>query len=106
MILAIPASKNKPDARVDERFARCACFCLYDTATRHTEFRENELKDESGGVGPQVVEFLVSCGVGKVCAVEIGPKAQDMLDRLQIETEILTGNQTVREIIDLHTNKK
>jgi len=101
MKIAIPASSDKSEVFVDERFGRCPFFCFYDNETKKIEFKENNLKNGSGGVGPQVVEFLANSGVNKVYAVEFGPKAKDVLDTLKIETQVIKSGQTVSEIIEL-----
>jgi len=101
MKIAIPASTDKTEALIDDRFGRCPFFCLYDLETKQIGFIENTLRNGTGGIGPQVSEFLASNAVNKVCAVEIGPKAKDMLDKLKIETQIIKSGQTVRQIIEM-----
>lgn len=101
MTIAIPVSENSIDAFVDMRFGRCSFFCFYDTVTKRTEFKQNMLKNDAGGVGLKVSEFLANNGVNKVYALEFGPKAKDMLDKLKIETQIIENGQKVREIIEL-----
>ena len=101
MTIAIPVSNENIDSAVDDRFGRCPFFCLYNLETKQIEFKENSLKNGSGGVGPQVVEFLANNGVNKVYAVEFGPKAKEMLDKLKMETQEVNSKQTVREIIEL-----
>ncbi len=103
-MIAIPASENSIDAKIDERFGRCSFFCFYHTESKETEFKENSLRNGSGGVGPQVVQFLASSGVNKIYAVEIGPKAKDLLDKLKVETQIIESGQTIREIIEKFNN--
>ena len=101
MIIAIPSSGNKAEALIDERFARCPFFCLYNTDTRKIDFKENTKRDASGGVGPQVVEFLATNGVNEVLSVEVGPKAQDALNKFKISTQIVNAGQSVQQLINL-----
>ncbi len=101
MKIAIPASSDKSDSLVDDRFGRCPFFCFYNLETRQIEFKENSLKNGSGGVGPQVVEFLAENGINKVYAVEFGPKAKDVLDKLKIETQIIKNGQTIHQVIEM-----
>ena len=101
MTIAIPASNKNIDSSVDDRFGRCPFFCLYNQKTRQIEFKENSLRNGSGGVGPQVVEFLANNDVNQVYAMEFGPKAKEMLDKLKIETQVVEIKQTVSEIIEL-----
>jgi len=101
MKIAIPASIDKAEALVDDRFGRCSFFCFYSQEMKQIEFKENSLKNGAGGVGPQVSEFLANNGVNKVYAVEFGPKAKDVLDKLKIETQVIKKGQTVREVIEM-----
>jgi len=104
MKIAIPASIDKAEALVDERFGRCSFFCFYSQETKQIEFKENSLKNGARGVGSQVSEFLTNNGVNKVYAVEFGPKAKDVFDKLKIETQIIKSRQTVREVIEMFNN--
>lgn len=99
MIVAIPASENRTDALTDERFARCPFFCLYDTGTKQIRFIANDKKDASSGLGPQVAELLASSGALEVYAMEVGPKAQMILNKLNIRINLLNTRQTIQEII-------
>lgn len=101
MKIAVPASSDKSEALVDERFGRCPFFCFYKNETKKIEFNENNLKKGAGGVGPQVSEFLANNGVNRVYAIDIGPKAKNVLDKLKIDIQIIKDGQTVREIIEL-----
>ena len=104
MRIALPASDKKIDSFVDDRFGRCPYFCFYNVEARHIEFIENTLKNGSGGVGPQVAEFLANNSVNKIYAMEFGPKAKDILDKLKIETQIIKNKQTVYELIKMFNN--
>ena len=101
MVVAVPASERSVDSTVDDRFARCPFFCIYHVETGRTEFKENSLKDGSGGVGPQVVEFLARQGVNTVYAMEFGPKAKNMMDKVKMESVVISEKKTVREIIEM-----
>jgi predicted Fe-Mo cluster-binding NifX family protein len=104
MIVAIPSSSDKTDAFIDDRFARCSFFCFYDTRTKVSEFMINNFRNAMEGVGPQVVEFLAGKGITEVYATEVGPKAQRLLDRLNIRTTIVKNKQTVQQIINMLNN--
>ena len=60
MTIAIPVSNENIDSAVDDRFGRCPFFYLYNLETKQIEFKENSMRIGSGGVGPQVVEFLAN----------------------------------------------
>jgi len=100
MIIAIPASANKIEALIDERFGRCPYFCFFNTDTDQIDFEENSLRNGAGGVGPQVSEFLANKGIKKVLAVDFGPKANDMLNKLNIQTQTIENGLTVQQVIE------
>ncbi|MBN2480466.1 MAG: hypothetical protein JXB19_01900 [Bacteroidales bacterium] len=101
MIIAIPASDNRTDAFTDERFARCPFFCLYDTDTRQSRFIVNDKKDAASGLGPQVAELLANHGAKEVHAMEVGPKAQMILNKLNITIKLLNTQKTLEEVIKM-----
>lgn len=100
MIVAIPASTNNIGALADERFGRCPFFCFYNTQTSQPTFKVNDLKDESGGVGLKVAEFLADNKVDELFAVEVGPKAADILKKLNIKIHPVEPGKTMKELID------
>jgi predicted Fe-Mo cluster-binding NifX family protein len=104
MKVAIPASGNKMDAYIDERFGRCPFFCFYDTKTNKFDFKEDNLKDDSGGVGPQVATFMADNEVNEVYAVEVGFKAQNMLDKLNISVKLISSGQTINQVVNMFNN--
>jgi predicted Fe-Mo cluster-binding NifX family protein len=101
MKIAIPASADNPDALIDERFGRCAFFCFYNTKTQKFDFIENNLKNDKEGVGPKVVEYLANYRVNEVYAYHVGPKAQNIMHKLNIKLKIVNTKQTVKQAIDL-----
>ena len=103
MKIAIPASEQHIDSPVDERFGRCPFFCFYDTLNKQILFTENDLRYGSGGIGPQVSEFLANSNINKVIAMEIGPKTKDVLNKMKIEIQLINNIQSIREIIEKFT---
>ena len=101
MIIAIPSSSDKIEALIDERFGRCPFFCFYNTQTKNSEFKENIIKNAAEGVGPQVVEFLANNGISEVYACEFGPKAKNMLEKLNIRMRIVEGKKTIQQVITM-----
>lgn len=101
MIIAIPSSSDKKDARIDDRFGRCPFFCFYNIVTKDYEFRENRMKDLAEGAGRQVAEFLASCGISEVYACEFGPKARTMLEKLNVGMKLVERNQTIGQIVSM-----
>ena len=105
MIIAVPSSGNTMDSFVSERFARCAWFYLYNSETGQEEFVQNSAKDLPDGVGPQVVEFLASKKVNSVYTSEIGPKAESLLNRLNIKIILIEPQKTINKIKTMFNQK-
>jgi predicted Fe-Mo cluster-binding NifX family protein len=105
MVIAIPASADKIDSLVDERFGRCPFFCLYNTQTGIHIFKKNKIKDAPGGVGLQAAEFLANKGIDEVYAVEVGPKAEGVLNRLKIKINPVDSGKTIAKIINMLNRK-
>ncbi|HHU97955.1 MAG: NifB/NifX family molybdenum-iron cluster-binding protein [Bacteroidota bacterium] len=98
MKIAIVSEKKSLDARIDNRFGRCAYFAIYDSDSKTTEFFPNPAKDSPEGAGPEAVKFIASKGVKKVVAPEYGRKAEAMLNKLQIEM-VQDKDKTISDII-------
>lgn len=101
MKTAIPSSADNIDAPVDMRFGRCAYFCLYDTLTKDCHFTENKLMNASQGVGLQAAEFLAKQGVSEVYAMEVGPKAEKIMNQLNIKINLIKERLSVKQVIHI-----
>ncbi len=99
MKIAIASDKQDIKSLIDERFGRCNYFYIYDTDTKKGDFFENPYKDGNQGVGTKIVEFLANKSVNEVFAVEVGDKAQTMLDKLNIKTNIVNKNNVLADIM-------
>ena len=96
----ITSTGSKVNSDFDLRFGRAGWFCLLDEESGKTTFYENEYKEAMQGAGSKVVEKVAELGVGKVISGDFGPKAKELLDRLNIQMVILTDNSlTVQDII-------
>jgi len=96
----ISSEGSNPESTFDLRFGRAGWFCLLDEESGKTSFFENKYKNESQGAGGKVVEMVVELGVTKVISGDFGPKAKDLLEKLNIQMVVLPdGNKSVEEII-------
>lgn len=96
----ITASAASVDSIMDQRFGRCAFFCLYDHENGQVTFIQNEFKDAQGGAGTKVSEKVISMGVDRVISGDFGPKAKDLLDKFKIQLVKMQDDQkTVQDII-------
>jgi predicted Fe-Mo cluster-binding NifX family protein len=97
----ITSTGKKGSSQFDLRFGRAAWFALYDDETGKTTFHENNHLDDGHGAGQKAAELVFELGATKVISGDFGPKAKDVLDRLNIQMVILNNEtQTVNEIID------
>jgi len=97
----ITSSENKLTAKFDKRFGRAAWFCIYDEQTGNAEFYENENLNAENGAGIKAAEKAVELKAQKVISGDYGPKAKDLLDKLQVQMVILQDDDlTIEEIIE------
>lgn len=109
MKTAITSTGNHPGATIDQRFARCAWFVIYDDATQSADFIANPNLNATEGAGPAAVQFLAGHKIGKIVSGEFGAKIKPLLDNLKIQMIVLKqSDKTIGEIIqmlDLQTKK-
>lgn len=86
MKLAICAQSEGLEARVDQRFGRCACFVIVDTESgEEVESLRNENVGASGGAGPQSAQLLSQRQVEAVALGNVGPNAAATLQAAGIK---------------------
>lgn len=100
MKIAIPASEKNINSLIDERFGRCHYFCIYNRQSGETRFMENEISNAAGGVGPKVAGLLAEEGIAEVVALEVGPKAKRILDKLNIKITVVDNILPLGQIIN------
>lgn len=106
MKVAITATGNSPDSKLDSRFGRCSYFVVYDTESQATEFIPNPNKEDVEGAGPASVQLVSSRGVSKVISGEFGAKVKSIFDQLQIQLIVLHDREKkISEIIELLHHK-
>lgn len=96
----ITSSGDNVDTKFDLRFGRAAWFCVYDKATKTTNFIENSFKNSNGGAGTKSSEMAAELGASQIISGHFGPKAKDMLDKFKIQmVELHEEELNVRDII-------
>jgi predicted Fe-Mo cluster-binding NifX family protein len=83
-LLAIPASGEGKDRPADERFGRCSCFALFDTARGTWSFIPNPARGEEHGAGIAAARCLIDRHVDVVIGPPLGPNAADVLKEASI----------------------
>jgi len=89
MKIAISSTGNHPDSAIDQRFARCAWFAIYDETTQNTEFIANPNLHAVEGAGPAAVQFLATRNIKKIISGEFGAKIKPLLDNLNIQMVVM-----------------
>lgn len=109
MKVAITATGNTIDSRLDSRFGRCSFFVIYNTESQSVEFMPNPNKDNLEGAGPASVQLVASQGVKLVVSGEFGEKVKSVFDSLQIQLVMIPDESktigTIMKMLD-HQNEK
>lgn len=102
MKVAVSASSNNLQAKLDNHFGRCSYFAIIDTISGQVEFIENPYKDNESGVGKKVAQLLNNLKVKKVIGFQFGVKIKEHFD--QSGTQLIAIQdieKTVEEFIHL-----
>ena len=76
-------------------------FCVYNKDNKTTNFIENSFKNSNGGAGTMTSEMAAELGASKVISGHFGPKAKDLLEKLQIQmVEIHEEKLQIEDIIN------
>ncbi len=101
MNIVITAQSDSTDSLFDQRFGRAEFFCLYNSESKTTEFISNAHIKDTNGAGTKAAELMAEKGVEKVISGDFGPKAKEILDKLNIQMVIVPDEeQTVASIIE------
>jgi len=101
----ITSTGGNAEATIDQRFARCPWFAIYDDITKTTEFVQNPAIDAIEGAGPAAVQFLASKHIGKIISGEFGAKIKPLLDNLNIQMVVLKQpEKTIAAILQMLNN--
>ena len=105
MKIAIPASGNKPESKIDARFGRAEYFMIYDSESDAFNAKQNSKKDGAGGVGVSVSQMLADEGVNIIISRNFGPKSQQTLSASGIEMYTTEGGTVEKALADYKENK-
>ena len=79
MKIAVTSTGKDMDARIDQRFGRCAYFLLVDSDNLQVDAYENENAAAQSGAGIQAARFVADKGAQVVLTGRCGPKALQSL---------------------------
>ena len=107
MKIIITSTGETLESEFDQRFGRCAYFCVLDTETSETNFVKNVYADAPSGAGPKASEAAIELGAKKVISGDFGPKAKDVLEKFNVQMVIFDGKgKSLKEITDTIKNSK
>lgn len=99
MKIAVSSTGPSLDAPMDERFGRCPCFIIVDSAGTLVDPVENPCATQGHGAGIQAARLVAERGVSVVLTGRCGPNASDTLAAAGVD--VVTGcGGTVREAIE------
>jgi predicted Fe-Mo cluster-binding NifX family protein len=103
MKIAVSATNDSLDARIDPRFGRCEYFVIVDTETMNFESLPNTSRSALSGAGIQAAQAIANKGVQAVLTGNVGPNAFQALSSAGVN--IITGVfGTVREGVEKFKN--
>jgi len=99
MKIAISSGGDKLQSEVDQRFARCPYYIIYDTDSGDFEAVNNESSMAGGGAGIQAAQKISDKGIYAVISGNIGPNAFRVLSAASIK--IYSGaSGVIKEVIE------
>lgn len=91
MKIAVAADGGSLQARVSARFARAPWFVIVDSDTLAFTALPNPAEHMQGGAGPAAASELAGLHVDLALAGQLGPKAEQALDRAGIRFAVGDG---------------
>lgn len=99
MKIAISASSNSIEGKVDQRFGRSAYFIVFDTDSEDWEAIENPGSHASGGAGVQAAQIVANSGATVIISGgHYGPSAHAALSAAGVEM-LSAGTIAIKEAI-------
>ncbi len=107
MKIAVTATGDSLESKIDPRFGRAKFFIIYDLENDSFEVINNtQSLSLMKGAGIQSAQNVVSQDVKAVITGHIGPKAYQVLEAAQVDVYLAPENKTVKEAIDDFKNNK
>jgi predicted Fe-Mo cluster-binding NifX family protein len=105
MKVAISSGGKTLESNVDQRFARCPYYIIYNTGSDSFEAIENESSTAGGGAGVRAAQRISDMGVEAVISGNIGPSAFRVLSAASVK--IYSGvSGSIKDVVkDLKNGK-
>lgn len=91
---------NELASQFDKRFGRAEWFCVFDNETKESKFIKNEFVNSNHGAGTQAAELMIELKANRIISGDFGPKAKELLDKLDIQMVIIQDITSILEIIN------
>lgn len=99
MKVAISSAGYSPEALVDSRFGRCACFVVYDTESGQRSFESNPYRTTGEDAALKAARMLLSSGVKRVYAGQFGIRVEEFFQKKGVQMVVLTRPFVVADIL-------
>ena len=96
----ITSSGNELASQFDKRFGRADWFCVFDSKTKESTFVKNKFVNSNHGAGTQAAELMVELKANRIISGDFGPKAKELLEKLDIQMIIIQDSTSVQAIVD------
>jgi len=96
-------TNNSWDSIVSPRFGRAPFFAIIDLSTNppNLQIMPNPHIHMVGGLGPTVVQWLVSMGVKAIIVSRVGPHAMMALQAMGVEVKIVPPGIPLRQALSM-----
>lgn len=101
MKIALCAQNNTPDAPVDTRFGRAACFAVCDTETGSWNFAPNNQNLQAAqGAGIQATQAVLDMQADVLIAANVGPKAMTALTAAGVKIAQCPAGLSLKQAVE------
>jgi predicted Fe-Mo cluster-binding NifX family protein len=106
MKICVTSKGEGTESAVEERFGRAPYFVFVDSESGESTTIENPLLNESGGVGPRIVQLIVKGGADVVITGQLGGNATAALQASGMKIYSYGENGTVADAISKYKEDK
>jgi predicted Fe-Mo cluster-binding NifX family protein len=99
--ICFPSTGESLDSKIDSRFGRCAFFVVVeveDGKILNIESEKNNGINQNNGVGISAVEQISKMGANVLITEDLGPRAQNLIEQLNIE--VLEDSGIIKEALE------
>lgn len=104
-MIAVPVKDKGENPQIDERFGRASIFCLINEEGKW-RFIDSDSNSSPSGAGVKTVQMLANEGLSVVISPEVGPKAMDVIEKLDIKVFNTGSAGTLKEALTLYNEHK